>query len=174
MLAIIQLGLGNLGNKPSTAPSPATEQGMGAIPASITLPNQIPLGEELPLPTAETVQKRYGTYQIGSSSMITNITQMTSSAPGSSGAENYYICSVTLSGPEFPPQSFSLVKPSTWSAPATKEVRLQMQIPSADCPDWEHANRYLMAIQLGLLSEEGCVTTSFTSALHKRFDAQVT
>ncbi len=75
------------------------------------------------------------------------------------------IWEVTLSGPKaLGDTSFwSLLNP--WSKPDWREITIQMRVGSEECPDWEHVNLCMTAIQDLIIMANGTLSDEVLAAL---------
>jgi len=77
---------------------------------------------------------------------------------------------VTLSGPAtFGPSSilYSLLP---WNQPTWRQVKIQMEVGSESCPDWDHVNLCMTAIQEMITMSGGLLSDEVLSALQEHLD----
>lgn len=77
---------------------------------------------------------------------------------------------VKLSGPTSlgPPSVWSLLNP--WSKPEWREITIQMRVGSEDCPDWNHVNLCMTAIQDLITIANGTISNEVLAALQAHLD----
>lgn len=80
------------------------------------------------------------------------------------------IWEVTLAGPvTFGPSSlfYSLLP---WNQPMWREVTIQMLVGSERCPDWDHVNLCMTAIQEMITMSGGLISDEVLAALQEHLD----
>lgn len=86
-----------------------------------------------------------------------------------SGTESN-VWEVTLAGPAtFGPSSL-LQSLLPWNQPVWREVKIQMLVGSDRCPDWDHVNLCMTAIQEMITMSGGLLSDEVLSALQEHLD----
>ncbi len=77
---------------------------------------------------------------------------------------------VTLSGPTSldTPSLWSLLNP--WNTSEWREITIQMRVGSDDCPDWNHVNLRMTAIQDLITMANGTISDEVLAALQAHVD----
>jgi hypothetical protein len=80
------------------------------------------------------------------------------------------VCRVTLVGPAARHASRSLLRFTPWYRPEWRKLIVQLQVGSERCPDWDHANLCLTAIQDLVKLSDGFLTDEVIDALRTHMD----
>ena len=77
---------------------------------------------------------------------------------------------VKLSGPTSidAPSLWSLLNP--WNKAEWREITIQMQVGSEECPDWDHVNLCMTAIQELITMANGTISDEVLAALQAHVD----
>jgi hypothetical protein len=77
---------------------------------------------------------------------------------------------VKLSGPTSvdTPSLWTLLTP--WNKPEWREITIQMHVGSEDCPDWNHVNLCMTAIQELITMTHGTISDEVLAALQPHVD----
>lgn len=84
------------------------------------------------------------------------------------GAEDLW--EVTLTGPAtFGPSSvlYSLLP---WNRPLWRQITIQMHVGTEGCPDWDHVNLCMTAIQDMIVESDGLISDEVLAALQAHLD----
>ena len=79
---------------------------------------------------------------------------------------------VTLTGPvTFGPSSllYSLLP---WNQPRWRQVTIQMRVGSEECPDWDHVNLCMTAIQEMITMTGGLLSDDILAALQEHLEVR--
>jgi hypothetical protein len=77
---------------------------------------------------------------------------------------------VTLTGPvSFGPASV-LHSLLPWNRPMWRQIKIQMQVGSDECPDWDHVNLCMTAIQDMIIASDGLISDEVLDALQAHLD----
>lgn len=79
--------------------------------------------------------------------------------------EEQTVWQVTLTGPKTFGPSSPLLALLPWNQPDWRRITIQMIVGSDACPDWEHVNLCMTAIQDMISMEYGLITDSVLQAL---------
>jgi len=77
---------------------------------------------------------------------------------------------ITLSGPRSIGSTslWSLLNP--WNKPEWREVTIQMKVGSEGCPNWDHVNLCMTAIQELIMMANGTISDEVLAALQAHVD----
>ncbi|MEY4669939.1 MAG: hypothetical protein RL518_2638 [Pseudomonadota bacterium] len=84
--------------------------------------------------------------------------------------ESHEVWEVKLSGPRSLPDTsiWSILNP--WSRPQWRQVTIQMNVGSEACPDWNHVNLCMTAIQELISMANGTISDDVLAALETHVD----
>jgi hypothetical protein len=80
------------------------------------------------------------------------------------------LCRVTLVGPAAPANKRALLRLGPWSRTEWRKLILELRIGSDRCPDWDHANLCLTAIQDLVKIRDGLMSDDVVAALRAHME----
>lgn len=80
------------------------------------------------------------------------------------------ICQVTLVGPATTQTKRNLLRFSPWSGTEWRRLVVQLRVGTERCPDWDHANLCLTAINDLIKMSDGMLTDDVVKAIRAHLD----
>lgn len=77
---------------------------------------------------------------------------------------------VTLTGPVSLGPASILYSLLPWNRPMWRQITIQMHVGSERCPDWDHVNLCMTAIQDMILESDGLISDDVLDALRAHLD----
>lgn len=80
------------------------------------------------------------------------------------------ICQVTLVGPAAAQTKRNLLRLTPWSGVEWRKLIVQLRVGTEGCPDWDHANLCLTAINDLIKMSDGILTDDVVTAIRAHLD----
>lgn len=77
---------------------------------------------------------------------------------------------VTLTGPATLGHASVLRSLLPWNRPMWRQITIQMHVGTEECPDWNHVNLCMTAIQDMILESDGLISDEVLTALQAHLD----